>query len=162
MQKFMEHYSEFVEFMTKYADFFDEVMKREDEKFKALCSRDTKRMDAAFTLHMETEEKITAIESERLELNKKAGCDGMTFTQIINALPREENAKKQELDGIFQRLRFSVEQTKILNQSSLEYAQMNLDIVDKINGVYTDSQYYNADGTQVNNTTRPNFLNKKV
>lgn len=158
----MKDYAVFLKFMTEYADFFDEVLKREEEKFMALYSRNPKRMDAAFNLHIETEEQIAQIEDKRIKLNNEMGCEGMTLRQIIESLPEDEPQQKLELDKIFQRLRFSVQQTKEFNQKSLEYAQMNLDIVDKINGIFTDSPTYTADGASTNKVTRPNILNKKA
>jgi len=160
--KNQEQYGRFLKFMTDYADYFERVMKREEEKFLALYSRDAKRMDAAFNLHIDTEEEISQLETDRLELNKNLGFEDMTFRQIIDALPPDENAKKHELQKVLDRLTFTVEQTKQFNKKSLEFAQMNLDLVAKINGAFIDAPSYTADGTQINSVTRPSIINKKA
>lgn len=155
-------YARYLKFMEEYAAFFEAVMKREEEKFLALHSRDAKRMDVAFNQHIETEEEISQLENDRLQLIRELGCEDMTFRQIINALPKEETSKKNELQSVYSRLAFAVEQTRQFNLKSLEYAQMNLDIVSKINGVFTDAPSYTASGAQINGVTRPNIINKKA
>ncbi|MDR0920352.1 MAG: flagellar export chaperone FlgN, partial [Oscillospiraceae bacterium] len=132
---------------------------REEEKFKALYARDTKRIDNAFNVHMDTEEQIKNFESRRIELHKELGLENKSFKEIINSVSGEEQT---QLNILYDDLVNSVNVVKEFNKRSLDFAQMNIDIVNEMTGIFTDSKSYNANGTQTNQTTRPNILNKKA
>ncbi|GHU53072.1 hypothetical protein FACS1894132_04230 [Clostridia bacterium] len=157
MQK--NDYQKLYDFLTEYSELFEEVKVREEEKFKALHSRDPKRMDAAFNAHMDSEEKIKDFESKRTALHKELGLGEKTLKEVIETLDGED---KTNLTNLYEKLLNSINLTKEFNNRSLEFAQMNIDIVNEITGIFTKSTSYNASGTQTNQTTRPSILNKKA
>lgn len=157
----MENYQEFFSFMSEYADLFEDVAEKEEEKFKALYSRDLTKIEGVLTEHQKTEKSINEYEIKRIELNKKLGFGDKTFKEIIDG---EDGQQKSELLTIYNRLNSSVKTTKIYNEKSLEFAKMNLEIIEEIkSNIDTNAHCYDAKGsTKVSSKEKPAFFNAKI
>lgn len=156
----MEKFNEFYDFMSDYTNFFEEVVEREEEKFKALCSRDGKLLKDIMSEHQVTQKAIEDYEKERLKLNDELGFGDKTLKQIAEECP--ENQKNMLLE-LYSRLKSAIEISKSYNQKSYEFAKMNVDIIDNIysDGI-NENQCYNADGSSSNSFSRANLLNSKI
>jgi hypothetical protein len=152
-------FQRFYDFTAEYADFFDDFKVKEEEKFKALYSRDPKRIDLAFNEHIKMGDKVQDFETRRIALLSEFGEEGKTLKEIISTFDGNERTK---LLSQYDRLSAAVNVVREFNKRSLEFAQMNIDIVNEINGVFTDSTVYDASGNQHNKTTRPTILNKQA
>lgn len=156
----MENYSEFYSFMSEYTDFFFSVMKKEEQKMKALYSRDLTKINEILRQHQETEKLVADYESRRMELHKSLGLEGKTFREIID----ESTTGKEELMELYSKLSGYVMNTKEYNSKSLDFAKMNLEIVDSIksDGI-SDAQCYDSSGkTTASANNKSTFFNAKV
>lgn len=157
----MENYKEFFSFMNEYADLFEGVAIKEEQKFKALYSRDLTKIDDILIAHQKNEKLVTEYENKRIELNKKLGFGDKTFKEIIDG---ESGEQKAELLVIYNRLNNSVKTTKLYNEKSLEFAKMNLDIIEEIESNSANNpQCYDAKGsTKGSLNEKPAFFNAKI
>lgn len=157
----MNNYNDFYGFMSEYTEMFEGIEKKEEAKLKALYSRDLTKINEILTEHQKTEKLVSDYEKKRLQLHEKLGLSGKTFKEIIDA---ENGEFKTELQSLYNRLRISVRNTKRYNQKSLEFSQMNLDIIRQINDSgLSDPQCYNSKG--ITNTSKkdiPTFVNTKI
>lgn len=157
----MENYQEFYRFMSDYADFFGGIMEKEERKMKALYSRDLDKLEIILKEHQETEKKVEELEKKRLELHKRLGIENKTFKEIIS---EESGSEKTSLREVYSRLCSFVSSTKHYNEKSLEFARINLDIVEEIktNGI-ADAQCYDMNGiTSFSAVKKPTFFNTKI
>jgi len=157
----VKNYEDFFSFMSEYADLFDEVAKKEEQKFKALCSRDLSKLNSILIEHQKTEKMINEYENKRTALNERLGFGDKTFKEIIDG---EEGQEKSELLAIYNRLNNSVKTTKLYNEKSLEFAKINLEIIEQIKASKDiNSQCYDAKGTtKTSISEKPAFLNAKI
>jgi hypothetical protein len=161
----MEKYTQFYDFMLSYAEFFEEICNLEEEKFKALYSREPERIDAALKEQVHTERRTFDFEEKRTSLQSDLGFAGKKFSEIIEEFGQEHGtntAEYKDFKDVLQRLRVAVDKTKLFNKKSLEFAQMNLDIIGEISGIEnTDTSTYSPKGEQ-KDVSRPSFFNKSV
>ncbi|MDR0983725.1 MAG: flagellar protein FlgN [Ruminococcus sp.] len=161
----MENYNRFYEFMLSYTEFFENVSTLEEEKFKALYSREPERIDAALKEQITTERRTFDFEEQRVKLLADMGLEGKKFSEIIEDFGQESGTDTSEyknLRNVLQRLRIAVDKTKLFNGKSLEFAQMNLNIINEISGAENiDTTTYSSKGEQ-KDSSRPSFFNKSV
>jgi hypothetical protein len=158
-------YNKFQQFMLEYTEFFEKTAELEEEKFKALYSREPERIDSALKQQVLTERQTLDLEQQRITMQDELGFGEKKFSEIISDFAEEFGANSPEqktLHDIFQRLRIAVDKTKLFNGKSLEFAQINLDIIAEISGGdVTDSSTYGAKGEQ-KDPSKPSFFNKSV
>jgi hypothetical protein len=154
----MKDFQKFYDFMSEYTVFWEDIRKKEEEKFKALYSRDRVKTETVLAGLPALEESIRLYEKKRLALNDEMGLTGKTLKQVVIDSVGEERVKLTELHA---RLKLAVDTVKEYNLKSLEFAQMNIDIVNKINGDVVESPTYSPKGLQ-DRTARPSIINTKI
>ncbi len=154
-----EVFEEFYGFMLGYTEFFEETAEKEKEKLSALLSDDLKRIESCLNEHQSVIKRTEQYEKERQEMQKRLGFADMTFREIINICQGEE---KEQLQSLYQRFKIAIESVKHSNKTSLQVAETNIKIMEKITkGTVTDAKCYDTHGVS---SAKKNIgiLNKKI
>lgn len=162
-----KEYNEFYEFMREYVDFFDVLEKKEEEKLKLLYSREAQKLEELLEEYQLLGRRVAGYEEKREKFHKKLGFGDMTFKEMIEsefATDTAENVEwKERFGALHQRLKTSVNNTKHFNEKALEYAQLNMDLVNMINEGEEDLSCYGPGGEKGKlGGTRPTFLNTEI
>lgn len=112
-----------VSFFEEYADFMAEMAASETEKLQALISNELPRIEHAISVAQANAMKLDNMELQRIRLQERAGCEGLTFSQIIARAPDEE---KQRLEALFARIQGCIEDIKQRNDKSVGVANANM------------------------------------
>ncbi len=139
----MENFNEFYDFMLEYTEFFEETAVKEREKMSALLSEDLKRIEKCLNEHQSTIKKTERYEQEREKLQAKLGIGGMSFRQIIATLDGEEHDKLRKL---YNRFKVAVDNVSHANKTSLQIAETNMKIIEKLSPSVTDAKCYDSTG----------------
>lgn len=141
----MENFDVFYDFMTEYTDFLEETAEKEKDKLSALLSDDLKRIEHCLNEHQSTIKRTELFEREREKLQKKLGIGGLTLKEIIENCSDPD--EKELLTKLSLRFKTAIDNVKHANKTSLQVAQMNLQIIEDVMpaGV-TDAKVYNAKG----------------
>ena len=123
----MDYREEFFAFLDQYADFLARMAKDEEEKLRALMSNLLPRIEHAISVAQANAKQVENFELKRTRLQEQAGFGGMTFTEIIEAAPEEE---QQSLDAVFRRIQSCVDEIKFHNSKSMRVAHTNMREID--------------------------------
>ncbi len=140
----MEYFAEFYDFMSEYTDFLEETAEKEKDKLSALLSDDLKRIEHCLSEHQSTIKKTELYEKEREKLQKRTGLGGLTLKEIIERCSDPE--EKEMLEKLAVRFKAAIDNVKHANKTSLQVAQMNLQILESASPAVTDAKCYNAKG----------------
>lgn len=156
----MENFDQFYDFMSEYTDFLEETAEKEKDKLSALLSDDLKRIEHCLNEHQSTIKRTELFEKDREKLQKRLGLGGKTLKEIIESCSDPD--EKELLGKLSVRFRAAIDNVKHANKTSLQVAQMNLQIIeDVMPGGVTDAKVYNAKGIP---SIKKNMgiLNKKI
>ena len=141
----MENFEQFYDFMTEYTDFLEETAEKEKDKLSALLSDDLKRIEHCLSEHQSTIKRTELFEKDREKLQKKLGLQGLTLKEIIEKCDDPE--EKDLLRKLSARFKAAIDSVKHANKTSLQVAQMNLQIIeDVMPRNVNDPKVYNAKG----------------
>lgn len=139
----LENFNEFYDFMLEYTEFFEETAVKEREKMSALLSQDLNRIEKCLNEHQSTIKKTEYYESEREKLQARLGLGGMSFRQIIAAAEGEE---REKLRLLYSRFKIAVDNVSHANKTSLQIAETNMKIIEKLSPTVTDAKCYDNTG----------------
>lgn len=114
---------ELIDFFEEYAEFLTQMSGDENEKLEALLSGELPRIEHAISMAQANAKKLENLEVRRQTLQRRAGCDGMTFSQIISQSTPEDEPMLQSL---FERIQSCVEEIKFRNGKSMGVARANM------------------------------------
>ena len=141
----MENFEQFYDFMTEYTDFLEETAEKEKDKLSALLSDDLKRIEHCLSEHQSTIKRTELFEKDREKLQKKLGIQGLTLREIIDIC--DDPDEKDLLRKLSARFKTAIDNVKHANKTSLQIAQMNLQIIEDVMPKnVNDPKVYNAKG----------------
>jgi len=151
--------ADFYMFLQEYADFLEEMIEAEKEKLAALVSNELVRIEHSITVQQATAMQFENMEKKRLKLQRNAGFENMTFSEIIEAA-REED--QQMLSLVFRRIQQALDQIKYLNSKSMDVVKTHINL----SKITTESQVnqaygYSKEQGMINNP-KGSLLEKKI
>ncbi len=111
---------DFVGFMEEYTDFLERMVADENEKLAALSSRELKRIEHSITVSQANAKQLDNYEAKRIALQSGAGFDGMSFRELLDAVPEEQRGP---LKWLFARFERSVSEIRFRNDKSMLVAR---------------------------------------
>ncbi|MGD9559933.1 MAG: hypothetical protein AB7V55_04920 [Oscillospiraceae bacterium] len=120
-------HEEFVAFMVDYTAFLGRMRADESDKLKALSSRELSRIEHSITVSQANAKQLENFEARRLALQAAAGYEGMSFRQLIEQVPPEEQDRLWQL---FSRFEGNVAEIRFFNDKSMAVARDNMIEVD--------------------------------
>lgn len=115
--------TEFYKFLGEYSKFFENMAKCEKEKLDAILQNKLPLLESTIATAQANAMQLSNMERKRLELQKKAGFEGKTFRQLVEAA-QEQN--KEELRRCFECVEDSVSEIKYYNTKAMQLAESNL------------------------------------
>lgn len=125
------------DFLEAYASFLEEMAAQTQERYGALVSFNGERMTKAMSGLQSHIMQLKNMEAKRLELAEKAGCGGLTFSELVERRPAEE---REGLRVLFRRIEMAVSNVKYLNEKSLEFAKEGLASIQIDGGAITEGK----------------------
>ncbi len=122
----MEQYREFME---SYVCFMEEMAQGESEKYSAMLSYDSKRIDHAVSRQQAMNMRLGQLEEQREQEQKQLGFEGMTFQQILAHLEPEN---REDFASLFRRFEQAINDVKYFNGKSISFAQAGLQMLGKM------------------------------
>jgi predicted ATP-grasp superfamily ATP-dependent carboligase len=126
--------------MSKFTDFLTatercvvqckSMLEYEQEKRQALLSDDMDRLEDMIQAQQAAIMKLESLEKQRLEAQEKAGYHKLSAEEIIALL--EDGPDKTELKRQSVELKQTLEEIRVQNDSALEIARMNLQIIETL------------------------------
>lgn len=113
----------FVVFMADYTDFLCRMCADENDKFASVSSRELPRIEHSITVSQANAKQFENYEARRMALQAAAGYGGMSFRQLIEAAPRQE---QDSLWRLFTRFESSVAEIRFFNDKSMAVARDNM------------------------------------
>lgn len=132
MEQTFEAYRAFLE---SYASHLEEMAQQTQERYGALVSFNGEKLSKAMSGLQSHIMQLKNLEAKRMELQREAGYEGLTFSQILERRPEEERAA---LHTLFRRIEMAVGNIKFLNEKSLEFAKEGLAAVQANQGTITE------------------------
>lgn len=126
------------EFLKEYADFFEEVLVDEKEKWKNFTTFDLNKINESISKQQANELRISNIENRRIELQKVLGYENMTFKEIIETFD-----DKKEVNELYRRISTTVHDIQFFNQKAMDLAKGQLALFEtatKDNSTYTKTK----------------------
>lgn len=136
-----DYREELFSFFDAYVDFLARMSKDEEEKLQALMSNSLPRIEHAISMAQANAKQIENFELKRVRLQEQAGFVGMTFSEIIDSSPEEE---QQALEGLFRQFQSYVDDIKFHNTKSMRVAQTNMREIDPESAVLSDDNAQSA------------------
>lgn len=110
----------FLQFMAEYTAFLAQMRTDESEKMAALVSRDLKRIEQSIARSQANAKQLENFEKKREVVQAQAGYEGLTFRQLIDVAPLENQEKLWEL---FAKFEGSVAEIKFYNDKAMAVAR---------------------------------------
>jgi flagellar biosynthesis/type III secretory pathway chaperone len=152
-------YRSFIEFINEYTTFFEYVVTKEEEKYRAMISYDLEKIEHALSEHQSIIKKVEIYEQKREKIQKEMGYENLTLKELMEKLMKDS----EELVSLYRRFKMSIENAKYYNEKSLNFAKENLEFMEELNPVgVTDPSLYNAKGNTIENKIKSSMLNKKI
>jgi len=151
----------YCDFLDGYAEFLEDVQKKEAAKLKALLERDYELF--AELLHEFQTDSVKAedYEKKRLEFCREFGVPDKTFEEHMEDC--EDAVLRKRLQDLRNRFRTAVFTTQHTNKQILEIAQMNLDIIAEIETASSALPVYGQDGVKKDVPAgNSSFFNTKI
>ncbi|MCL1804910.1 MAG: flagellar protein FlgN [Clostridiales bacterium] len=125
--------SSFADFLTateRCADQARTMLGFEQEKRQALLSDDMDRLENMIQAQQAAIMKLESLEKLRLEAQEKAGYHNLSADEILKLL--DDGPDKESLARQAGELRQTLEDIRFQNDSALEIARMNLQIIESL------------------------------
>lgn len=123
----MQAYEEFLGFIEEYTDFLQQMVKDENEKLSALQSRELSRIEHSITTAQANAKKLENYEAKRVKLQQRLGYEGMSFREIIEQAPEDQQAW---LGLMFDRFERNVNEIRFRNDKSMAVARDSMMDID--------------------------------
>lgn len=117
------HQEELYIFLEEYADFLARMVKDEEEKLAALLSNSLPRIEGAISTAQANAKQMENYETTRIRLQDQAGYGGMSFSEIIENAPEEE---QQSLEALLTCIQGYVDDIKFHNTKAMRVARANI------------------------------------
>ena len=158
----MADYSKIYKFMTEYVSFLKETEIKEQEKLAALLSNDVRRVESVMSEYQFIIRKMQDFENNRQILFLDEGIADIKLKEIAALFEGDE---KENLEKICEEFILASDNIKQYNSKSLEFADMNLRIMDELNSVsdnISDPNCYNQKGIQNGNVRKSSLFNTQI
>ncbi len=116
-------HEEFVQFMQEYTAFLVRMCADEKGKMQALQSKELPKIERSIAASQANAKQLQNLEERRIELQKTAGYEGLTFRQLVERVTPE---RQGELWGIFSEFEKNVADIKFYNDKSMSIARDNM------------------------------------
>lgn len=144
----MNELKAFRDFIGEYTALFEEMAQLGRRQLDSIMARELNDVnDCAVSLQTFIK-KLDSMEKKRFEIQKQAGFDGLTFSQIIDKLPADE---KDDFRQLFDKLSTCISDVNFYNQKSHEQVRADLRLTegeqpmtygsDAVSGVYQHSSF---------------------
>ncbi|MDL2295072.1 hypothetical protein LJC60_10755 [Ruminococcaceae bacterium OttesenSCG-928-D13] len=120
-------HDEFVSFMVDYTAFLARMRADENDKLAALSSRELSRIEHSISVSQANAKQLGNFEARRQALQAAAGYEGLTFRQLIELAPDEDQDRLWQL---FTRFEGSVAEIRFFNDKSMAVARDNMIEID--------------------------------
>ncbi len=114
---------EYFSFMVEYVAFLGEMRQAESEKLKALTAKKQRLIEQSISKSQANAKQLENFESKRLELQTAAGYEGLSFRQLIEKTPEEEQSGFWSL---FTRFEGTIADIRFFNNKSMAVARDNI------------------------------------
>ena len=128
-------FEEYRAFLEHYASFLEEMSAQAQGLHSALASFNGDQLTKAMSGMQSHIMQLKNLEARRVELQREAGYDGLTFAQMIAQRPGEERAA---LKALCRRIEMCVENIRYSNGKSQSFAKEGLASV-QVTGQVTES-----------------------
>ena len=127
---------EYRAFLEHYASFLEEMSTQAQAMHSALASFHGDQLTKAMSGLQSHIMQLKNLEARRMELQRAAGYDGLTFAQMIEQRPEEE---RPELKALCRRIEMCVENIRYFNEKSQAFAKEGLASV-QVTGQVTEGR----------------------
>lgn len=129
-------FEEYRAFLEHYASFLEEMSAQAQKMHGALASFSGEQLTKAMSGLQSHIMQLKNLEARRVELQRGAGYDGLTFAQMIAQRPEEEQAA---LKTLCRRIEMCVENIRYFNGKSQSFAKEGLTSV-QVSGQVTEGR----------------------
>ena len=148
-------YKEYIAFLEKYRDELNTALLNEREKRLALLNSDFERLEAMLQVQQAETMKLKSFESKREQFQEKLGFENRTAKEIVSSISDTE--AKSTLGNLFLEIVEIVSRIKEQNQMSLELANTNLKLLDR---VFNNTEHSNQNGLYGPDNSKQNTFSK--
>ena len=148
-------YKEYIAFLEKYRDELNTALLNEREKRLALLNSDFERLEAMLQVQQAETMKLKSFESKREQFQEKLGFENRTAKEIVSSISDTE--ARSTLGNLFAEIVEIVSRIKEQNQMSLELANTNLKLLDR---VFNNTEHSNPNGLYSPDNSKQNSFSK--
>ncbi|MBD5095353.1 MAG: flagellar protein FlgN [Subdoligranulum sp.] len=116
-------FEEYRAFLEHYASFLEEMSAQSQGLHGALASFNGEQLTKAMSGVQSHIMQLKNLEARRVELQREAGYDGLTFAQMIGQRPE---AERPALKALCRRIEMCVENIRYFNEKSQAFAKEGL------------------------------------
>lgn len=118
-----QRFDDFITLMQNYTTFLEKMLADEKDRFAALASLELPRIEHCIAVSQANAKQLQNYEAKRIETQRMAGFDGMSFRDLLQKLPLEEQGV---LEPLFVRFGSMVEEIRFNNDKSMALARDNM------------------------------------
>ncbi|MFV0498304.1 MAG: hypothetical protein ACK5L0_09105 [Candidatus Fimivivens sp.] len=115
--------AELFAFFEKYTSTLNTMAHDEKEKLNALLSNSLSRIERAISTAQANTKLMENLETKRIALQENLGCGHLTFSQLIEEIPKTH---KPSLASLFRQIQSLVDSIKFTNDKSMAVAHTNI------------------------------------
>lgn len=116
-------HEDFVAFMVDYTAFLGRMRADENDKLKALSSRELPRIEHSISVSQANAKQLQNFETRRVAMQAAAGYDGLSFRELIEKTPGNEQDRLWQL---FSRFENNVAEIRFFNDKAMAVARDNM------------------------------------
>lgn len=118
---------EFVAFMVDYTAFLQQMRADESTKLEAISSRELERIEHSITVSQANAKQLENFEAKRQAVQQAAGYSGLTFRQLIQQAPAEDQDALWKLFTSFEK---TVGEIRFYNDKAMAVARDSMMEID--------------------------------
>lgn len=131
-----------LDFFEQYKNFFEGVLRTEEEKFSAILKDDINKIQSCISTKQAEVMKINEIENKRMEIQSECGFSDMSFSQIISNCKQQY---KEDFQKHFDYISYLIKEIKFFNDKSNNLLSVKLETSANVNDALDTGVSYTKD-----------------
>lgn len=119
----MEQFTKFRSIMLETLQLLDSIIAIENRKLDAIAVKDTVKLEALMNEEQAFLLQFRGFDKKREEWQQTMGCESLTFREILEGLPPEQQA---QISPIYQEMSEKVKEIKEVTACVKKYLEINL------------------------------------
>lgn len=156
----MADMTKFAELLRQFVELFDRMTPLEQEKLDVVKRNQVSALEEIIKREQAEVMALRGLDQKRECLQKELGFEGMSFQEILERLPKEQQPEFQELFDI---LGSRVKEFQSVTESSKVMMEVNLHAINKMAAqIYgnADTRTYEGDGSL--QAEAPHFTDRRI